>query len=77
MKKTHFPAERRLVIDECMNSIEGSTQDIEMDEAEFERGINLKRPLALEHRIATEQELTEYPFPRIIESRHRAVKAFS
>ncbi|CEG39923.1 uncharacterized protein PHALS_10149 [Plasmopara halstedii] len=62
---THFPAERTPVIDEPMNSVEKSTQDIKMDEVESERNINLERPLPLEDRIATRQELKEYRSPRI------------
>lgn len=44
---THFSAERWPVIDEPMNSVEESTQDIEMDEVESDRKINLERHLAL------------------------------
>ncbi|CEG41311.1 FOG: Transposon-encoded proteins with TYA, reverse transcriptase, integrase domains in various combinations [Plasmopara halstedii] len=39
---THFPAERRPVIDEPMNSVEESTEDIETGEVELERKNNLE-----------------------------------
>ncbi|CEG42763.1 uncharacterized protein PHALS_13013 [Plasmopara halstedii] len=48
-----------------MNSVEISTQKIEMDKVESERNINLERLLALENWIATGQELPKYHSLRV------------